>query len=904
MCQLPRLEQPSRLAGLIVLLVLAGLRPGAAWGQSPAPASLAPVSVSSPWQRYAPGMAADPTHGNVVLFSGYGNPGGLLHDTWTWDGNAWSQASPKPAPPGRWGAALASDDAAGAVVLFGGIPGYIEQGNGGPGASFTVAAPLNDTWTWDGQNWTLQQPAVSPPGRTDASIAYDAATHSVVLFGGSLGGGPPHCSPSPSCHLSVFGDTWIWNGHTWTEAQPAVAPPARRGAGLAYDAATGKLLLFGGLDGHGAPLGDTWSWDGQTWTQDQPASSPSPRWEPSVAADPSSGEPLLFGGWSNVVAHSGYLGDTWSWDGSTWTQDQPASSPSPRFGAAVASDPAGGGVLLFGGRSEHRDVDGTWSWDGSTWEQRIANGAPLAPVIFAAPGAPPLVPAPPPPPPPLPTPSLSVQTGNAPPGAPPVPPALPSVGVPGQASLDPGTGVIFAPPPPSNPVPGPGGPVAPAFFSAVDTEIENTSAQPLNLGDNGGRITIAAPAGFAVQVLAHTGPSGLPEPFSGCAPVGSQANVVICTTSTTTEGGGLTLRLSVTLTDAGAARQRVSLPPRSAVALVGPAAAAVKGELPGVTVKNGSDQPAQIGWDGSDLTIRIPDGFAVAVGSVQYNTPSAFMAPDCAPADGQPNRVDCALTAIPPVIISFDTVVAAPAGTLTLPYQDSSGPGTLTLTNQGPDPAPGGASIAVSLEQNGVSFSGQGVLRPQVGEGDFLLAFTLSDSQGNSYLFESLLQPGSAGWSGTGLWLDASDPTQTDVWTAGAQPAGQPPFNPAAISIAAPSGPIPSPGLPLPLLAGSQLLGLSPANGGQFGPVEPPTVGSAGQALTFMAVTTAPCCGPGASQTYQWIFGDGSGSPTSTEQTASHSYATPGVYTVAVVVTDETGVSTFSSTQVHIGAAP
>jgi hypothetical protein len=46
---------------------------------------------------------------------------------------------------------------------------------------------------------------------------------------------------------------------TWTRQAPAVHPSARQGAVMAYDAATGTAVLFGG-NRAGHLLGDTWTW--------------------------------------------------------------------------------------------------------------------------------------------------------------------------------------------------------------------------------------------------------------------------------------------------------------------------------------------------------------------------------------------------------------------------------------------------------------------------------------------------------------------------------------------------------------------------------------------------------------------------------------------------------------------
>src|SRR5436853_6935455 len=36
---------------------------------------------------------------------------------------------------------------------------------------------------------------------------------------------------------------------------------------LAFDLVRSRVVLFGGDPGNGNALGDTWSWDGSTWTQ-------------------------------------------------------------------------------------------------------------------------------------------------------------------------------------------------------------------------------------------------------------------------------------------------------------------------------------------------------------------------------------------------------------------------------------------------------------------------------------------------------------------------------------------------------------------------------------------------------------------------------------------------------------
>jgi hypothetical protein len=66
-----------------------------------------------------------------------------------------------------------------------------------------------------------------------------------------------------------FNDTWEWSGTNWRLLHPATAPQARDAFAFAYDVATREMVLFGGLNfsGRVTTLGDTWTFDGTTWTQ-------------------------------------------------------------------------------------------------------------------------------------------------------------------------------------------------------------------------------------------------------------------------------------------------------------------------------------------------------------------------------------------------------------------------------------------------------------------------------------------------------------------------------------------------------------------------------------------------------------------------------------------------------------
>src|SRR5207247_2076587 len=129
-----------------------------------------------------------------------------------------------------------------------------------------------------------------------------------------------------------------------------------------YDATHDEVVLFGGANENGA-LRDTWTWDGTTWTQQHPATSPAGRVVMGMAYDAAHGDIVLFGGYNGSD-----LFDTWTWDGTAWTLQHPATSPSARDSMGMAYDAARGeSVLLAGYNGSVGFLGDTWTWDGTTW---------------------------------------------------------------------------------------------------------------------------------------------------------------------------------------------------------------------------------------------------------------------------------------------------------------------------------------------------------------------------------------------------------------------------------------------------------------------------------------------------------------------------------------------------------
>jgi hypothetical protein len=288
-----------------------------------------------------------------TLFGGQGplpdGGTGLLADTWTWDGTGWNAQNPSTPPVPLTGANMVTVN--GATFL---IDGVDQSG-----------AYHGDVWQWTGANWNqvfLTPPEggqlVFPSPRAEAAAA--VLENRIVLFGGiepSADGGPPG---------PVDDGTWTWDGNaneSWIQIAPSRSPGARSGAAMA--ALHGSVVLFGGMAG-GTPLGDTWTWDGSTWTQQQ-VPGPSARYHAAMAS--LDGRVVLFGGNDG----SNDLGDTWLWDGASWTQASgPGSPPAARSGAACGT--VGNTLILFGGTANGTPLGDTWTWDGQGWTPQGAAG--------------------------------------------------------------------------------------------------------------------------------------------------------------------------------------------------------------------------------------------------------------------------------------------------------------------------------------------------------------------------------------------------------------------------------------------------------------------------------------------------------------------------------------------------
>ncbi|HET8931701.1 MAG TPA: kelch repeat-containing protein [Acidimicrobiales bacterium] len=311
-------------------------------------------SATVPPGRAGAAMAPLPD-GNVVLFGGADpDSGSFFDDTWIFDGTEWTARAPSTVPPARYGAAAATvtDDG---VLMFGGID-FTDSGS--PGDSTLP----NDTWLYDGTNWTRHGVvAALPPTMAGSVVALSG--DDVLLFGGA---------DSPS-YDTVYDSTWLFDGTIWTLLHPATSPPPRAGASM-VKLPDGKVLLYGGFTPDHGAFDDTWIFDGSNWSEQSPDTSPPGLAYGSLVAMPD-GTVVYFGG--TDILSATVTDGTWVWDGSTWTEQSPAASPPARMGATMSVG-ADGHAVLFGGFDQETStvLDDTWEWDGTTWAELSTSVAP------------------------------------------------------------------------------------------------------------------------------------------------------------------------------------------------------------------------------------------------------------------------------------------------------------------------------------------------------------------------------------------------------------------------------------------------------------------------------------------------------------------------------------------------
>jgi Galactose oxidase, central domain len=304
---------------------------------------------TGPSPRYDHAAILDPVRNQLVVFGGRGS--GTLGDTWALDmaTQAWREitSTTKPAPRFGHGAVYDASNRRMLVVM-------------GEGSAF-----FNDVWSFnlDSEVWTELKASVvistSPAPRYGQSAALDSQGRLLISHGFTTQGRFDDTwafDPSSA---------------TWIELTPTsgTKPIKRCLHSLAYDAASNRLFMFGGCaSGFGpCPLNDLWAFDLQnrTWTQLSALQSasdvPAARSNPSMVLDATTQQLVVMGG----QAANGASADAWGFGlGGAWRKltDAGEAAPAGRASHTASEDVAQGRMWVFGGRTANGLSNELWAW--------------------------------------------------------------------------------------------------------------------------------------------------------------------------------------------------------------------------------------------------------------------------------------------------------------------------------------------------------------------------------------------------------------------------------------------------------------------------------------------------------------------------------------------------------------
>jgi hypothetical protein len=284
----------------------------------------------APAARACHGAAA--TQRGIEIWGGARECGvGELSDSavWLWNGTSWQrQAGPRIVP--REDALLVFSPTDSALLLIGGR---------------RAGTVFEDVFRRDRSGWRAVAASGGPGPIQHGAAAYDPVRKRVVVFGGAVG-------------ATFSNRTFEWDGARW-HVFAAPGPLPRVGHGMAWSAADGGVLLYGGF--REQQFRDLWKWDGARWQQ---LTGAGPTFtEGHVVAEADSGVYLVGPGLSDAGAVR-----VWRWQRGVFSEAGPAGPPR-RTGATATYDRKRGVLLYWGGSPDTQGgpSGAIHEFDGRRW---------------------------------------------------------------------------------------------------------------------------------------------------------------------------------------------------------------------------------------------------------------------------------------------------------------------------------------------------------------------------------------------------------------------------------------------------------------------------------------------------------------------------------------------------------
>jgi hypothetical protein len=305
--------------------------------------------------RGASSVAYDPLSRKILLFGGHLGPYDtnsgppFCDDTWAWNGTDWTQLHPAHHPSARAWAAMAFDTQANRLLLYGG------------GTFYDMGTTSHDTtWHWNGSDW--QSVALDRKGGLALDLLFDSMASAPNLGLMKIGGGNSWVN-TPNGYQVPRAAAYNWTGRGWARTS-SDGPPEPNSPSLVFDPNLAAFLMFGGVvpggdPGCGSGQPDMWTTDGKTWTELNPAGPRPCGGMGAMTYDPA----------HKVVVWVGADG-TWSWDGKQWMRLATATQSPPRGMFATLSYDPGHHQILLTGIEAGDGLGHTYVWDGAAWTAR------------------------------------------------------------------------------------------------------------------------------------------------------------------------------------------------------------------------------------------------------------------------------------------------------------------------------------------------------------------------------------------------------------------------------------------------------------------------------------------------------------------------------------------------------
>ena len=157
----------------------------------------------------------------IVIYGGMNFDKGY-NEAWTWDGESWCQYPFYSNTPGLFYSPLVYDQRNHRAVSLLSSPDWA------------------GTWIWQDYDWKKMDIDLEPSVRIRSSMVYNPQNGQMILFGGE------NTIDEKPLYTNWLNDTWLFDGENWSELESVLSPPARFGSMAFYDEVRQTVIIYGG----------------------------------------------------------------------------------------------------------------------------------------------------------------------------------------------------------------------------------------------------------------------------------------------------------------------------------------------------------------------------------------------------------------------------------------------------------------------------------------------------------------------------------------------------------------------------------------------------------------------------------------------------------------------------------